>query len=93
MSGLTVSFAVWRYQPKQPSVAYEMTSTQDETEMADNEGIIEMLPQPDDRFTIRNLLFPLNTEPSLLTGFAVKICTGVLGETQAHKKNWMKMAE
>uniref|UniRef100_A0A7N6AYM5 Cationic amino acid transporter C-terminal domain-containing protein n=1 Tax=Anabas testudineus TaxID=64144 RepID=A0A7N6AYM5_ANATE len=70
---------VLRYQPEQPSVAYEMASTQDEAELADNEGSIDILPQPDDRLTIKNLLFPLNTEPSSLTGFAVKTCTGILG--------------
>ncbi|KAK9521158.1 hypothetical protein VZT92_020987 [Zoarces viviparus] len=70
---------VLRYQPEQPSVAYEMANTQDEPEMADNEGNIDILPQPDDRFTVKNLLFPSNTEPSPLSGFAVNICTSILG--------------
>ncbi|XP_039986741.1 high affinity cationic amino acid transporter 1-like [Xiphias gladius] len=72
---------VLRYQPEQPSVAYEMANTQDEPEIAEsyNEGTIDMLPQPEDRFTIKNLLFPSNTEPSPLSGFAVNICTSILG--------------
>ncbi|XP_031719362.1 high affinity cationic amino acid transporter 1-like isoform X2 [Anarrhichthys ocellatus] len=70
---------VLRYQPEQPSVAYEMANTQDEPEMADNEGNIDILPQPDDCFTVKNLLFPSNTEPSPLSGFAVNICTSILG--------------
>lgn len=59
-----------------------MANTQDESELAEsyNEGNIDMLPQPEDRFTIKNLLFPSNTEPSALSGFAVNICTSVLGE-------------
>ncbi|KAL6115833.1 slc7a1 [Pungitius sinensis] len=69
---------VLRYQPEQPSVAYEMAKTQDEAE-PDNEGTINILPQPDDRFTIRNLLWPSNTEPSPLSGFLVNICTSVIG--------------
>ncbi|XP_071352781.1 high affinity cationic amino acid transporter 1-like [Trachinotus anak] len=72
---------VLRYQPEQPNMAYEMANTQDEPEIAEsyNEGNIDMLPQPEDRFTIKNLLFPTNTEPSLLSGFAVNICTSILG--------------
>uniref|UniRef100_A0A671UI90 Solute carrier family 7 member 1 n=1 Tax=Sparus aurata TaxID=8175 RepID=A0A671UI90_SPAAU len=60
---------VLRYQPE------------DENEMGEsyNEGNIDMLPQPEDRLTIRNLLNPSNTEPSPLSGFAVNICTSVLG--------------
>ncbi|XP_068441014.1 high affinity cationic amino acid transporter 1-like [Clinocottus analis] len=70
---------VLRYQPQQPSVAYEMANTQDEPEMAFNEGNVDILPQPNDGFTFRNLLFPSNTEPSPLSGFAVNICTCILG--------------
>ncbi|XP_047450809.1 high affinity cationic amino acid transporter 1-like isoform X2 [Mugil cephalus] len=70
---------VLRYQPEQPSAAYEMANTQDESEAADTEGSVDILPQPDDRFTIKNLLFPLNTEPSALSGFTVNVCTATLG--------------
>ncbi|KAM9853648.1 high affinity cationic amino acid transporter 1-like [Aulostomus maculatus] len=72
---------VLRYQPQQPSLAYEMANTQEEPEIPEafNEGNIDMLPQPDDRFTMKNLLLPSNTEPSPLSGFAVNICTCVLG--------------
>ncbi|KAF3693223.1 High affinity cationic amino acid transporter 1 [Channa argus] len=70
---------VLRYQPEQPSGAYEMASTQDEAEIPDNEGSADMFPQPEDHFTIRNLLFPQNPEPSPLSGSAVKACSSVLG--------------
>ncbi|KAK2846714.1 hypothetical protein Q5P01_009713 [Channa striata] len=70
---------VLRYQPEQPSGAYEMASTKDEAEDLDNEGSTDMLPQPQDRFTIKNLFFPQNTEPSPLSGSAVKVCSSVLG--------------
>ncbi|XP_023118535.2 high affinity cationic amino acid transporter 1-like isoform X1 [Amphiprion ocellaris] len=69
---------VLRYQPEQPSAAYEMANTQDEPEMAESYNI-DILPQPEDRFTIKNLFFPSNTEPSPLSGFTVNICTSVLG--------------
>lgn len=60
-----------------------MANTQEEPESAEsfNESNIDILPQPDDRFTIKNLIYPSNTEPSPLSGFAVSICTSVLGET------------
>ncbi|XP_034556779.1 high affinity cationic amino acid transporter 1-like [Notolabrus celidotus] len=72
---------VLRYQPEQPSVAYEMANTNDESELTEsfNEGKMDMLPQPDDHFTLRNLLMPSNTEPSPLSGFAVNICTSIIG--------------
>ncbi|XP_029302534.1 high affinity cationic amino acid transporter 1-like isoform X2 [Cottoperca gobio] len=72
---------VLRYQPEQPSGAYEMANTQDEPELAEtyNEGSIDILAQPEDRFTFKNLLSPSNTEPSHLSGFAVNICTSILG--------------
>ncbi|XP_042342478.1 high affinity cationic amino acid transporter 1-like [Plectropomus leopardus] len=72
---------VLRYQPAQPSAAYEMANTNDEPEMAeaDNEGNIDILPHQEDRCTIKNLLFPANADPSPLSGFVVNICTSVLG--------------
>ncbi|XP_037630305.1 high affinity cationic amino acid transporter 1-like isoform X1 [Sebastes umbrosus] len=72
---------VLRYQPEQPSVAYEMANTQDDPDLAEsyNEGSIDILPQAEDHFTIKNLLSPSNTEPSPLSGFAVNICTSILG--------------
>ncbi|KAM9358959.1 high affinity cationic amino acid transporter 1-like [Symphorus nematophorus] len=72
---------VLRYQPEQISGAYEMANTQDDPDIAEsfNEGNIDIIPQPEDRFTLKNLLSPANTEPSPLSGFAVNICTSVLG--------------
>ncbi|XP_071780830.2 high affinity cationic amino acid transporter 1 [Centroberyx gerrardi] len=72
---------VLRYQPEQPSMAYEMANTQDEPDIAEpfNEGTVGFLPEPDDEFTIKNLLSPQNTEPSPLSGFTVNICTSTLG--------------
>uniref|UniRef100_A0A3P8VPV3 Solute carrier family 7 member 1 n=1 Tax=Cynoglossus semilaevis TaxID=244447 RepID=A0A3P8VPV3_CYNSE len=72
---------VLRYQPEQPSLAYQMANTRDEIENAEcfNEVNVDMLPQPDDSFTIRNLLFPSNTEPTPLSGLVVNICTSLIG--------------
>lgn len=72
---------VLRYQPEQLSSTYEMANTQDEAEISElyNEGNSDILPQPDDQFTLKNLLSPSNTEPSPLSGFTVNICTSILG--------------
>lgn len=74
-----------RYQPEQLSMSYEMANTQDDPDMSESygEGNSDILPQPQDHFTIRNLLYPSNTEPSPLSGLAVNICTSLLGETNA----------
>lgn len=73
----------YRYQSEQPSMAYQMASTQDEPELVEsfNEGSIEILPGAEERFSVKNLLFPENTDPSQLSGFTVNICTSTLGQT------------
>ncbi|XP_054481268.1 high affinity cationic amino acid transporter 1 isoform X1 [Anoplopoma fimbria] len=72
---------VLRYQPEQPSMMYEMASTQDEVELSDGISVPSMgiLPGVEERFSFKTLLFPDNTEPSTLSGFAVNICTSVMG--------------
>uniref|UniRef100_A0A3Q0R0F9 Solute carrier family 7 member 1 n=1 Tax=Amphilophus citrinellus TaxID=61819 RepID=A0A3Q0R0F9_AMPCI len=70
---------VLRYQPGQPTVGYEMANTQDESEIACNDGNVDILPQPEDRFTFKKLIAPRNTEPSPLSGLIVNICTSILG--------------
>lgn len=90
---LTHLFVIWRYQPEQSFEAYEMANTQEDPEIPESYNV-DILPPPEDRFTIKTLLYPLNTEPSPQSGTAVNICTSVLGEM--HKKcreKWIKMSE
>lgn len=54
-------------------MAYEMANTVDKHEDSNTEML------PDDRFSIKNLLCPSNTEPSPQSGSVVNICTSVLG--------------
>ncbi|XP_072316276.1 high affinity cationic amino acid transporter 1-like isoform X2 [Eucyclogobius newberryi] len=70
---------VLRYQPQQPSMAYEMTSTQEEADGAESmtEGTADILPS--DGLTLKNLLSPPNHEPSRQSGSVVNICTSLLG--------------
>lgn len=58
-----------------------MANTQDEPEITYSDGSVDILSQPDDRFTFKKLINPPNTEPSSLSGLIVNICTSILGET------------
>ncbi|RVE65087.1 hypothetical protein OJAV_G00132380 [Oryzias javanicus] len=68
---------VLRYQPEQLRMAYEMANTQDDADTT--ESFNDILPPSEDRFTVKNLLFPPKPEPSPLSGLVVNICTSILG--------------
>uniref|UniRef100_A0AAY4ABR5 Cationic amino acid transporter C-terminal domain-containing protein n=1 Tax=Denticeps clupeoides TaxID=299321 RepID=A0AAY4ABR5_9TELE len=72
---------VLRYQTEQPSVVYQMASTQEEQDLTESIAApsISILPGVEERFSLQNLLFPDNTEPSNLSGFIVNICASLLG--------------
>ncbi|MCJ8740211.1 hypothetical protein PDJAM_G00056240 [Pangasius djambal] len=73
---------VLRYQPEQPSVTvqYQIAGSQEDAEPDSiSERSSNYLTKAQDDCTLRNLLFPKNTEPSRLSGFTVNICTSVIG--------------
>ncbi|XP_037534226.1 high affinity cationic amino acid transporter 1 [Nematolebias whitei] len=72
---------VLRYQPVQPSRAYEMANIQDSPDNAESysEGNSDILPPSEHQFSIKNLVSPSSSEPSPLSGRVVNICTSVLG--------------
>ncbi|XP_029303363.1 high affinity cationic amino acid transporter 1 isoform X2 [Cottoperca gobio] len=72
---------VLRYQPEQSSMVYEMAISQDEGELSDGISVpsINILPGMEERLSFKTLLFPDNTEPSTLSGFAVNICASLMG--------------
>uniref|UniRef100_A0A3B4TDA3 Solute carrier family 7 member 1 n=1 Tax=Seriola dumerili TaxID=41447 RepID=A0A3B4TDA3_SERDU len=72
---------VLRYQPEQPSLVYQMASTQEDVELSDGISVPSMgiLPGVEERFSFNTLLFPENPEPSTLSGFTVNICASVMG--------------
>lgn len=74
---------VLRYQPDQPSLAYQMANTTDESELnesvSNSDSQLGFLPEEDEKCTLKTLLFPKNSNPSRLSGFAVNICASVLG--------------
>uniref|UniRef100_A0A3P9PJ31 Solute carrier family 7 member 1 n=1 Tax=Poecilia reticulata TaxID=8081 RepID=A0A3P9PJ31_POERE len=72
---------VLRYQPEIHSPAYQMANTHDEADCSDGICVSSMgiLPGVEERFSFQTLLYPNNPEPSILSGFIVKICTSVIG--------------
>ncbi|XP_033865209.1 high affinity cationic amino acid transporter 1-like isoform X1 [Acipenser ruthenus] len=74
---------VLRYQPDQPSLAYQMANTTDESELnesvSNSDSQLGFLPEEDEKCTLKTLLFPKNHNPSRLSGFAVNICASALG--------------
>ncbi|KAI4892040.1 hypothetical protein NFI96_012538 [Prochilodus magdalenae] len=73
---------VLRYQPEQPSVnvQYQIANSQEEAEPDSiSDSSSRYLAGAQDSCTLRNLLFPKNTEPSCLSGFTVNICTSIIG--------------
>eukprot|EP00066_Takifugu_rubripes_P017734 XP_011607000.1 PREDICTED: high affinity cationic amino acid transporter 1-like [Takifugu rubripes] len=69
---------ILRYRPEHPTSAYEMANTQEELGTTDSYKE-DILPPPEDRFTLRNLFVPSCTEPSPQSGSVVSVCTCVLG--------------
>lgn len=62
-------------------MAYEMANSQDEVELMDGSSVpsLDILPGVEDRLSFRTLFYPDNPVPSALSGFAVNICTSVMG--------------
>lgn len=72
---------VLRYQPEQPSLAYEMASTQEDMDLIDGISVPSMgiLPGVEERLSFRSVMFPDNPEPSALSGYIVNVCASLLG--------------
>ncbi|XP_038618002.1 high affinity cationic amino acid transporter 1 [Tachyglossus aculeatus] len=83
---------VLRYQPEQPSLAYQMARTSDDTEateqsepMSTSDSQVRFLPgggkdeDEGERCSLGAVLFPKKQEPSKLSGFIVNISTSLIG--------------
>ncbi|XP_053564452.1 high affinity cationic amino acid transporter 1 [Bombina bombina] len=71
---------VLRYQPEQPNLAYQMASTNDETD--NNESVSNSESQAgflEDKWTLRAMFVPQNTQPSRLSGSIVNLSTSLIG--------------
>ncbi|XP_028976795.1 high affinity cationic amino acid transporter 1 isoform X2 [Esox lucius] len=73
---------VLRYQPEHPSsLAYQMASTQEEAELSDGISTpsMDILPGVKEHFSLKTVLFPDNSEPSVLSGFTVNMAVSLMG--------------
>uniref|UniRef100_A0A8C6VXC2 Solute carrier family 7 member 1 n=1 Tax=Nothobranchius furzeri TaxID=105023 RepID=A0A8C6VXC2_NOTFU len=72
---------VLRYQPEHPSMVYHMANSHEEADLVDGISVPSMgiLPGVEERFSFSSLLFPTNPEPSSMSGFAVNVCTSLMG--------------
>lgn len=72
---------VLRYRPEQPSLAYEMASTQEDMDLIDGISVPSMgiLPGIEERLSFRSVMFPDNPEPSALSSYTVNVCASLLG--------------
>ncbi|XP_011940283.1 PREDICTED: high affinity cationic amino acid transporter 1 isoform X2 [Cercocebus atys] len=75
---------VLRYQPEQPNLVYQMASTSDELDQADqnelassNDSQLGFLPEAE-MFSLKTILSPKNMEPSKISGLIVNISTSLI---------------
>lgn len=73
-----------RYQPEQPNLAYQMASTTEEPDTNESASTSEsqaaFLPEEEEKYSIKGILFPPNSDPSRLSGLVVNISSCIIGE-------------
>nr|XP_020644288.1 high affinity cationic amino acid transporter 1 isoform X1 [Pogona vitticeps]XP_020644289.1 high affinity cationic amino acid transporter 1 isoform X1 [Pogona vitticeps]XP_020644290.1 high affinity cationic amino acid transporter 1 isoform X1 [Pogona vitticeps] len=74
---------VLRYQPEQPNLAYQMASTTDEVDnnesVSTSESQTAFLPEEEEKYSLKAVIFPQNTDPSKLSGFIVNVSSFIIG--------------
>ncbi|CAM4357550.1 high affinity cationic amino acid transporter 1 [Caretta caretta] len=74
---------VLRYQPEQPNLAYQMASTTEEPDTNESASTSEsqaaFLPEEEEKYSIKGILFPPNSDPSRLSGLVVNISSCIIG--------------
>lgn len=77
-------FLSLRYQPEQPNLAYQMASTTDEVDnnesVSTSESQTGFLREEEEKFSLKAVFFPLNSDPSKFSGFVVKVSSCVIGK-------------
>ncbi|KAB0407015.1 hypothetical protein E2I00_018368, partial [Balaenoptera physalus] len=75
---------VLRYQPEQPNMVYQMARTSDELDPVDQNELVStsdsqtgFLPEAE-KFSLKTVLSPRNTEPSRFSGLIVNISTSLI---------------
>ncbi|XP_033002321.1 high affinity cationic amino acid transporter 1 [Lacerta agilis] len=74
---------VLRYQPEQPNLAYQMASTNDEADnnesVSTSESQTAFLPEKGEKFSLKAVFRPPNTDPSKLSGSVVNVSSCIIG--------------
>ncbi|XP_062983066.1 high affinity cationic amino acid transporter 1 [Elgaria multicarinata webbii] len=74
---------VLRYQPKQPNLAYQMASTTDELDnnesVSTSDSQTGFLPAEEDKCSLKDIIFPSNTDPSKRSGLVVNVSSCIIG--------------
>ncbi|CAI5773117.1 high affinity cationic amino acid transporter 1 [Podarcis lilfordi] len=74
---------VLRYQPEQPNLAYQMASTNDEADnnesVSTSESQTAFLPEKGEKFSLKAVFRPQNTDPSKLSGSVVNVSSCIIG--------------
>ncbi|XP_058897786.1 high affinity cationic amino acid transporter 1 isoform X1 [Kogia breviceps] len=75
---------VLRYQPEQPNMVYQMARTSDELDPVDQNELVStsdsqtgFLPEAE-KFSLKTILSPKNTEPSRFSGLIVNVSTSLI---------------
>uniref|UniRef100_A0A8D0SQ10 Solute carrier family 7 member 1 n=1 Tax=Sus scrofa TaxID=9823 RepID=A0A8D0SQ10_PIG len=86
---------VLRYQPEQPNMVYQMARTSDELDPVDQNELVStsdsqtgFLPEAE-RFSLKTVLSPKNTEPSKFSGLIVNISTSLIGKSLPSPARWL----
>uniref|UniRef100_A0A670I493 Solute carrier family 7 member 1 n=1 Tax=Podarcis muralis TaxID=64176 RepID=A0A670I493_PODMU len=74
---------VLRYQPEQPNLAYQMASTNEEADnnesVSTSESQTAFLPEKGEKFSLKAVFRPQNTDPSKLSGSVVNVSSCIIG--------------
>ena len=78
---------LYRYQPEQPNLVYQMARTTEELDRVDQNELVSASESQTgffpvaEKFSLKSILSPKNVEPSKFSGLIVNISAGLLGKS------------
>lgn len=86
ITALMLWACLYRYQPEQPNLVYQMARTTDELDQVDQNELVSasdsqtgFLPVAE-KFSLKTVLSPKNLEPSKFSGLIVNVSASLLGK-------------
>ena len=89
---LVLWLCLYRYQPEQPNLVYQMARTTDELDQVDQNEVsasdsqMGFLPVAE-KFSLKTVLSPKNMEPSKFSGLIVNVSASLLGKSSPFPGN------